>query len=78
MKTVANTPLRKAWGSEKAKLGELKRKIMQVMGISTDVQFYDFVNGHRKNVTEDQQKKVAELFGRPASELFPDDTVYFD
>jgi len=76
MKLPNNSPIRHAWACEKGKLGELKQKLMEVMDIKSEVQFYDFVNGHRKTITEDQKEKVAALFGKPVKTLFPPEPVF--
>lgn len=69
-------PIRRAWAEKKSELGLLKRQIMSILDISTDVQFYDFINGSRKNITPEQQNKIADLFNRQPSELFPSETIF--
>jgi hypothetical protein len=72
MKHINNSPLRAAWAHEKAKLKEKMQQVMQAAGLKTVVQFYDLINGNRKTpLTEEQQKKVAEIFGKPVKTLFP-------
>lgn len=78
MKHINNSPLRAAWGSEKAKLIELRGRIMEAAGLKTVVQFYDLINGARKTpLTDLQKEKVAAVLQKPVKTLFPDPT-YFD
>lgn len=65
------SPVRRAWQEKKEQLLQLKLQIMDAMGISNDAGFYDFLNGYRRNISQEQQEKVAELLGKPAKELFP-------
>ena len=78
MKHINNSPLRAAWGAEKAKLKAKMEAIMEAAGLKTVVQFYDLINGARKTpLTDLQKEKVAAILGKPVKTLFPDPT-YFD
>ncbi len=72
MNHINNSPLRAAWGAEKAKLKAKMKSIMEAAGLTTVVQFYELINGSRKRpLTGEQQKKIAEIFDKPVKTLFP-------
>lgn len=66
----AETPLQSAWKEKQQAIAKLKADVGAVIGAYSHQSFYDVLTG-KKELTRDQQRQIAKLFGKKQQELFP-------